>query len=64
MVHSSMSTFARAARRGGEGLPVSEKSRQPGSLPELLFKSASRAMGSQLGRFIVRGVPGSIFGRR
>jgi DNA helicase HerA-like ATPase len=40
------------------------KGRQPDSLLESVFKSTTRAMGSQIGRSIIRGVLGSIFGSR
>jgi hypothetical protein len=40
------------------------KGRQPDSLLTSAFKSTTRAMGGQLGRSIMRGVLGSIFGRR
>jgi DNA helicase HerA-like ATPase len=40
------------------------KGRQPDSLLESVVKSTTRAMGSQIGRSIIRGVLGSIFGGR
>jgi DNA helicase HerA-like ATPase len=40
------------------------KGRQPDSLLTSVFKSTTRALGSQIGRSIVRGVLGSIFGGR
>ena len=48
----------RAQRRKTSG------GRRPQSVGEAMVKSAARAIGSQIGRQIIRGVLGSIFGRR
>lgn len=40
------------------------KGRQRESMLESVFKSTTRAMGSQIGRSIMRGILGSIFGHR
>jgi len=45
------------ARRGSRG-------RQRQTVTESFFKSAARAVGSQIGRQLIRGVMGSLFGRR
>jgi DNA helicase HerA-like ATPase len=47
-----------------ESQPAKPKGRQPDSLLTSVFKSTTRAMGSQIGRSIIRGVLGSIFGGR
>lgn len=44
--------------------PQLRREREPESVVETLAKSAARAVGSQLGRQIVRGVLGSLFGGR
>jgi DNA helicase HerA-like ATPase len=50
---------------GGSGdAPTRGRSRQPDSLAEMMAKSAVRTIGSSVGREIVRGVLGSIFGGR
>ncbi len=48
----------RVQRRGAQG------GRRRQSAGEAMMKSAARAIGSQIGRQIIRGVLGSIFGRR
>src|SRR5688572_2019365 len=49
---------------GGGGSPIRGRGRQPDSLAEMMAKSAVRTIGSSVGREIVRGVLGSIFGGR
>lgn len=49
-------TLAKAQRQGG--------GRQRESVTESFFKSAARAVGSQVGRQLLRGVLGSLFGGR
>jgi DNA helicase HerA-like ATPase len=50
---------------GGSGdTPPRGRGRQPDSLAEMMAKSAVRTIGSSVGREIVRGVLGSIFGGR
>jgi DNA helicase HerA-like ATPase len=53
----------RADAAAGAGTPA-PRGRQPESILEATAKSVFRAAGSQLGRQIVRGVLGSIFGGR
>ncbi len=49
-----------------ESAPIPRRTygRQPQSIGEAMMKSAARAVGSQLGRQIIRGVLGSILGGR
>jgi hypothetical protein len=47
---------------GGTGLPSASRGRRGDSMMEAAAKSAVRAIGSSVGREIVRGVLGSIFG--
>ncbi len=49
---------------GGGSRPAPSRGRQPESLGTTMAKSAVRTIGSSLGREIVRGVLGSIFGGR
>ncbi|MBU4268780.1 MAG: DUF853 domain-containing protein [Acidobacteria bacterium] len=51
-------------KEGAKVETVKPKGRQRDTLLESVVKSTSRAMGSQIGRSIIRGVLGSIFGRR
>jgi DNA helicase HerA-like ATPase len=44
--------------------PVSPRGRQPETIAEAMMKSVVRAAGSQMGRSLIRGVLGSILGRR
>jgi DNA helicase HerA-like ATPase len=44
--------------------PASPRGRQPETMAETMMKSVARAAGSQMGRSLIRGVLGSILGRR
>ena len=55
---------AKSAEAETAPVPKSGGSRSRQSVAEAMVKSAARSIGSQLGRQIVRGVLGSIFGRK
>ncbi len=50
--------------QGDQAAPPRPRGRQPDSMGEAMMKSAARAIGSQVGRQIIRGVLGSILGGR
>jgi uncharacterized protein len=52
------------ARATDERIPPLPRGRQPESMTETMMKSVVRAAGSQMGRSLIRGVLGSILGRR
>jgi len=56
--------FSSLFRGGDSSTPARGRGRASDSLAEMMAKSAVRTIGSSVGREIVRGVLGSIFGGR
>ena len=63
MLKQKAEQLAEAAERESKTKPVS-RSRRRQSPTEAMINSAARSMGSQIGRQIMRGILGSLFGRR
>ncbi|HKX37994.1 MAG TPA: helicase HerA-like domain-containing protein [Burkholderiales bacterium] len=60
------SAYEKLKRRAEEAAPEKAKApgRQPQTLVDAMTKSAARAIGSQMGREIIRGILGSLMGKR
>jgi uncharacterized protein len=60
------SAYEKLKRRAAEAAPEKAKApgRQPQTLVDAMTKSAARAIGSQMGREIIRGILGSLMGKR
>ena len=60
------SAYEKLKRRAEEAVPEKAKApgRQPQTLVDAMTKSAARAIGSQMGREIIRGILGSLMGKR
>jgi len=64
MLKQKAEQLAEATERESKTKPVSRSRRRRQSPTEAMINSAARSMGSQIGRQIMRGILGSLFGRR